>query len=232
MVAAAKIETLIDKFDTVELVRDQIAAILLIESTKQQELAQLAAKDPALWKLRIYTERTSPWDVFIDAPPNGKQADASPLVNVCWDSSIDDEKASDPVEYQKVSATFNLDCYGCGVAEETADGHNAGDQTASLEASRAARLVRNILMAGQYTYLGMRGVVGRRWRASAQAFQPPPDIKPTPHVHAVRVVLKVDFDEFSPQVVPKPLELLTVKVKRAEDGKILFNAHYLQESDS
>jgi hypothetical protein len=224
---AAKILSLIDKRDNAEIIRDEIAAILLLESTKQQELATEAAKDPELWRLRIFTERANPWDEFVgDAP------DTAPLVNVWWDNSNDDEKASNVVERQRVVGTFNVDCYGYGVSVESDEGHNPGDETAAFEAQRAARLVRNILMSGQYAYLGMRGVVGRRWRASAQAFQPAIDSRPVAHVSAVRVAMRVEFNEFSPQVEGVPLALISVAVKRTTSGEVIFTADYPQEVDS
>lgn len=224
---AAKILALIDRADNVEIIRDEIAAILLVESTKQQELATADAQDPELWRLRIFTERANPWDEF-----SGETPDTAPIVNVWWDNSNDDEKASNVVERQRVVGTFNVDCYGYGVSVESDEGHNPGDETAALEAQRAARLVRNILMSGQYAYLGMRGVVGRRWRAGAQAFQPAIDSRPVAHVSAVRIAMRVEFNEFSPQVEGVPLALISVAVKRTEAGEVIFTADYPQEVDS
>lgn len=224
---AAEILSLIDKRDNAEIIRDEIAAILLVESTKQQELAEDESKDPELWRLRIFTERANPWDEF-----SGDSPDTAPLINIWWDNSNDDEKASNIVERQRVVGTFNVDCYGWGVSVESDEGHNPGDEGAALEAQRAARLVRNILMSAQYCYLGMRGVVGRRWRASAQAFQPAIDSRPVAHVSAVRIAMRVEFNEFSPQHIPVPLALISVAVKRTTTGEVIFTADYPQESDS
>lgn len=223
----AQILSLIDKVDTQEIIRDKLAEILLEESTKQQELAVTEAKDPNLWKLRIFSERADPWDEF-----GGENPDTTPLVNIWWASSNDDEKASNVVERQRVVGTFHLDCYGYGVSAETSEGHTSGDESAALEAQRAARLVRNILMSAQYCYLGMRGVVGRRWRASAQAFQPAIDSRPVAHVSAIRIAMRVEFNEFSPQVEGVPLALISVAVKRTTNGQVIFTADYPQESDS
>jgi hypothetical protein len=227
----AQIETLIDKFDNVELIRDQIAAIILVEQARQQELATAAGKDPELWRLRVFLERANPWDEFADVDGNGPE-DTSPLVNVWWANSDDGEHGSNTVERQRVTGTFHIDCYGYGVSRETEEGHDSGDETASLEAQRSSRLVRNILMSAHYAYLGMRGVVGRRWRHSAQSFQPAIDSRPVAHVSAVRIALRVDFNEFSPQHVPVPLALISVAVKRIDTGELLFTADYPQEQDS
>jgi hypothetical protein len=230
----AQIETLIDKVDNVELIRDQIAAIILVEQARQQELAAAAdpAKDPELWRLRVFLERANPWDEFPSDPQDGVAFDAAPLVNVWWANSDDGEHTSNVVERQRVTATFHIDCYGYGVSRETEAGHDSGDETAALEAQRAARLVRNILMSAHYTYLGMRGVVARRWRASAQSFQPAIDSRPVAHVSAVRQSFQVTFNEFSPQHVPVPLALISVAVKRIDTGELLFTADYPQEVDS
>jgi hypothetical protein len=228
---AALIETLIDKTDNVELIRDQIAAIILVEQARQQELATEADKNPDLWKLRVFLERANPWDEFADVDGAGP-SDTSPLVNVWWANSDDGEHGSNTVERQRVTATFHIDCYGYGVSRETETGHDSGDETAALEAQRAARLVRNILMSAHYAYVGMRGVVARRWRASAQSFQPAIDSRPVAHVSAVRQSFQVTFNEFSPQYVPVPLALISVAVKRIDTGELLFTADYPQEQDS
>lgn len=216
------IASLIDKQDTVEIIRDQIAAILALETTAQQALATAAAKDPDLWKLRIYQERANPWE---NLP--SKTDDRSPVVNVWWDSSTFDMSASNIVERQKSSATINIDCYGYGIsANDPAGGHTAGDRNAAEAVQRAVRLVRNILMAGEYTYLGLRGVVWQRWVDSIAIFQPQQDNQNVHHIVGARLAFRVDFNEYSPQVEPVTLELLSVDVKRTEDDQIVVEADY------
>jgi len=46
MPLVAQIQELIDKVDTSELVRDQIAAILAVEVTNQVQLAESASRNP------------------------------------------------------------------------------------------------------------------------------------------------------------------------------------------
>jgi hypothetical protein len=60
-----------------------------------------------------------------------------------------------------------------------------------------------------------------RWPASAQAFQPQRDNAQAEHVQAIRLVLEVTFNEFSPQYVPEELELISTQVSRDGDGMIL-----------
>ncbi len=217
------IETLIDKQDTVEIVRDQIAAILALEQAAQVALATTAGKpDPDLWKLRVYQERSNVWE---NLP--SKTSDRSPAVNVWWDSSTFDMSASNIVERQKSVATINIDCYGYGKsADDGGTGHTAGDKEAAETVQRAVRLVRNILMAGEYTYLALRGVVWRRWVDSITMMQPQQDSQNVHHIVAARLAFRVEFSEFSPQVQPETLDLLTVDVQRTEDNQIVIEADY------
>lgn len=226
MTTTAKITELIDKVDTSEIIRDQIAAILLVESTRQQELATIAAKDPRLWKLSVYSERSNPWADFEEAP---EQLDVAPIVNVAFDSANYEQAASDVVERQKTSGLFHIDCYGYGVSAATDTGHNPGDAAAAVEAHRAYRLVRNILMSAHWAFLGLRKTVWRRWPESVQVFQPQIDGQRVQKIVGVRLSLRVDFNEFSPQVIGQPLELISATVKRNTDGRIYFVALYGDE---
>jgi len=221
----ALITELIDKTDNSELVRDQIAAIIAVEAAAQEALATAAGKDPRLWRLRTFLERSNPWSEFQEDVAD--QADATPIVNVSFESASADMSASNVVERQKMAGSFNVDCYGYGLsAAEDDGGHVAGDEAAALEAQRAVRLVRNILMAGHYTYLGMRGVVWKRWPQSVTAFQPAIDGRTVQQIVACRLVLQVEYSEFSPQVQGEELELISATVKRAETGEIYITADY------
>jgi hypothetical protein len=221
----AKILELIDKVDTFELVRDEIAAILAVELANQQVLAPLALppEDPRLWQLRVFIERSNPWSEFQDG---GHQLDTPPIVNVWFDESSIDLKRSNVVERQMTEGTFNLDVYAYGVSEESGPSHIPGDERAARARDRGVRLVRNILMGGAYTYLGMRGVVARRYFQSIKTFQPQFDDRAAQRVQAVRLALRVEFNEFSPQVQGEPFELLHLTVKRKETGEVFFVAEY------
>ncbi len=328
MTLAASIQTLITKVDNFELVRDQIAAILLVESVHQQELAAagyqpitavpgvnlgdgtctvvaatgtpavgnwslvcntaivdggvftlldpdaaivsdtltmdpeagggtvlsaggleftltdgdtdfgvgdsftlaVAHYDPRLWRLKIFLERANPWADFIDSPD---PLDVSPIINVSFDNTTYDQARSNSVERQRSIAVFHVDCYGYGVSAPEADpddGHVPGDEDAALEAHRAVRLARNILMAGAYTYLGLRGIVGFRWPQSITIFQPSADDRRVQNVVGARIALEVQFNEFSPQVDGEQLELISTLVKRAETGQLLLRSDYPKET--
>lgn len=219
---AALITTLINKQDTFEIIRDQIAAILAIEVSNQMILAKAADLEPLDWKMRIFTERSNPWEQFLN-----NQDDKSPLVNVWYDNSNFDQKKGNTVERQNSESIFNIDVYGLGISkDEIQGGHSPGDKAAALEAHRGLRLVRNILMAGPYTYLALRGTVWQRWPQSVQVFQPSSESRTVEQVVGARLALRVSFSEFSPQVVAQTLDLLTVNINRAEDGELLVSANY------
>lgn len=226
----AQITELIDRLDNFEIVRDQIAAILLVEQESQQALAVAAGKDPEKWRLRIYSERSNPWEMFRD--PGAEGYDPAPVVNVTFDNETFDMSTGNTVERQKATGTFHIDCYAQGVAANDTNGigHQVGDEDAAREAQRVARLVRSILMAGAYTYLGFprkpNAVVWRRWTQSLTVFHPQSGEQVIEHVVAARVVLQVEFNEFSPQVQGQLLELVSASVRRAETGELLLVADY------
>lgn len=216
------ISTLIDKQDNFEVIRDQIAAILVLESNNQQALAVSDGKDPDLWKLRVFNERYNPWEQFLNT-----NTDRSPLVNVLYDTSNFDGSASNIVERQKAEAIYNIDCYGYGISsDDGSSGHNPGDREAAFEVQRALRLVRNILMSSTYTYLGLRGLVWQRWVQSISVFQLNLDDQHVQKIVGARLELRVMFNEFSPQYVPETLEYLSVDVFRDEDGQLIAEADF------
>lgn len=213
--------TLIDdalaKQDNLELVRDKVAAILAIENS-------LTLSPP----MRVYSERSNPWADWTHTPEQGEQL---PLVNVSLDAANFDKSASSVVTNQRATATINLDCYGYGVSVETPSGFNPGDATASLEAQRAARLVRNLLMAAKYTYLDMRGVVMQRWISSINVFQPQLGAEAVQNIVGVRLTLEVMFQETATQVAPVGVsEFVGITIHRQETGEVLVKL--LEQSSS
>ncbi len=216
------ISALIDKQDNFEIVRDRIAVILATEVASQTALATADGRNPNDWKLRIFSERSNPWEQLLN-----EQTDRSPIVNVGFDSSSFDLTASNISDRQKTEGVFNIDCYGCGISSDVVNGgHNPGDKGAALEAHKALRLIRNILMADEYTYLGIRGVVWRRWTQSITVFQPQLDARQLQQIVGARLTLRVVFNEFSPQFVAEALESVSVNVIRTEDGEIVVQADY------
>lgn len=214
----AQILELIDKQDNFEVIRDQIAAILTVELANQKILSG-GVPQPL-----VFIERSNPWGQYIEA-----EAVMPPLINVWFDSETFDEATSNVVERQKASGTFNIDCYGAAVSLDDgnpAGGHQPADLRAALEAQRTARLARNILMAGVYTYLGLRGLVWKRFPQTLSMFQPQIDNRAVQRVVAARLALQVHFNEFSPQYVGELLETLMIDVLRTETGQLLIRAEY------
>ncbi len=216
------IQTLIDKQDSFEIIRDQIAGILVLETASQQALAVLAGKDPVLYKFDVYMERSNPWEKFLDP----EETDTTPIVNVWYDTSTFDPSASNTFERQKTEAIFNIDVYGTGQSTATDNGHSSGDELASLEAQRMLRLVRNILMASINLNLQLKGLVWNRWPQSVKIFQPQAGERPVNHVVAGRLALSVTFNEFSPQYVHENLEYVAIQVRQSETGQVLIAAEY------
>lgn len=223
----AVIQQLIDKQDTFELLRDKVALILAEESAQQQVLAQAAGKDPALWKLRVFTERTNPWE-FLRSDDGLPPDDVAPVVCVWYDSSNIDTRSSQTIDRQQMEGTFHIDVYGMGVTTILPDGAGqlTGDELAAKEAQRGARLVRNILMADSYVTLGVNralGLVGQRHISTIQTFQPEFSNQNAWHVSGLRLALQVKMSETGPQTPAVILEELSAIV-RGENGEILIDA--------
>lgn len=215
---------LIDGPDTSEIVRDKIAEILVTEQAAQQALATAAAEDPRLWELRVFVERSDPWSEFQAVGED--QLDVAPIINVAVDNLTYDASASNQISRQKTTAIYHIECYGYGIAKAEGAGQSPGDLLAALTLQRAVRLVRNILMAGEYTYLDLRGTIWRRWIRSIQFFEPSFDTRAIQHVLAARIAFEVGFNELSPQVSGEILEAIGVTVRRTEDGEIVLQADY------
>ncbi len=220
---------LIDKQDNFEIVGIQIAAILAQETIDQQALAVLASKDPELWKFDVFSEAFNPWARFQN------ESDAIPVVNVWYDTSNFNPKDGDVVTRQKDDAIFNIDAYvGVAASDNQAGGHNPGDQSSVLGLHRIIRLVRNIIMHPDNTYLkltqtvGSRtgNLIGRRWINSKEKFQPQIGDRPVQFVIADRISFSVSFPEI-PVVEDFPtLEIVGITAKRAVDGKIILQADF------
>jgi len=222
------IDALIDKEDNFEIVRDQIAAILVLESDSQRALAKAAnKKNPKLWKLRVFTERSNPIEEWRDVNSTST-IDDSPIVNVWYDNGSFPMGKGNPIEKQVAGSVYNIDCYGVGFSgDNPAGGHFLGDKESAIEVQRAIRLVRNIIMNPLYAYLALtRGIVGLRWPQNITVFPPQIDGRPVAHVTGARIALRVDHIETVAQPTAVTLEELNVDVKRTEDGEIVLAANY------
>lgn len=220
---------LIDKQDTFEIVDLQIAAILAQATIDQQALAVLASKDPELWKFDVFSERFNPWEVFQD----DKEAD--PLVNVWYDTSNFDLKMGDIVGRQQDAAIYNIDVYaGVPASDDITGGHNPSDLSTILELHRIVRLVRNIIMHPDNTYLQLsqqvgsktQNIVTKRWINSKEMFQPQIGDRPVQGVIANRMTLSATFNETPVVETFDTLEVVGIEVSRLIDGKVILEADF------
>ena len=219
----------IDKQDNFEIVGLQIAAILAQATIDQQAFAVLAAKDPDLWKFDVFSEKFNPFGVFQN------DSNATPVVNVWYDTSNFNPANGDVVSRQKDDAVFNIDVYAAVAATDNpGGGHNPTDESTVLALHRIIRLVRNIIMHPDNTYLKLTQTVGsktgnlvwRRWINSKEKFQPQIGDRPVENVIADRISLSVSFNETPVIETFEELEVVGITAKRAIDGKIILEADF------
>lgn len=190
------------------------------------DIITVTSYDPLQWKLRVFIERSNPYAEFQRLPDQDADS-AVPIIAVAFDQDSFNESASNVVERQKSEARYNIDCYGYGKSTATTAGHTPGDSKASLEAMRAVRLVRKILMAGHYTFLGLaRGIVWKRFIEGRQRFPPEIEAQWGQNVVGFRIVLRVDFNETSPQVTGEILTIITLTMKRTETGETFLTTQF------
>lgn len=217
-------QKLINKEDSFELVRDKIAQILADETANQMQLATDAALDPTDWDLEVYTERANPWEKWLN---DTTVANKVPIINVWFDSDSFDMGQGSTLKCQAAEGSFNVDCYGYATSsDDGAAGHLAGDEQAAKAAHHAVRLVRNILMSGEYRYLELRPLVSRRWVTTRTSFQPQQDTRSVQRIVAVRLVVSVKYLETAPDYTGEITDCVHVDLKRNSDGAILAQMEY------
>ena len=81
-------------------------------------------------------------------------------------------------------------------------------------------------MAGENTYLQLRGKVWSRKVTAINIFQPDANDASAKNIMGARLIFRVEFSETSPQIEPVVIETLAVKVIRAETGEILLETEY------
>lgn len=213
---------LITKRDNFEIVRDQVASLIVLELANQRALAAAAEISTAPWQAHVYLERYTPWEHFIDST-----GPHDPVINVTYDAS--DWVSGDSTKTQQYDVKINIDCYGCSPAMDTQAGHDAADKSAAIISQRAARLCRNILMSAENAVLKLHGVVGSRRVQQILPFRPDTQESRAPllqPVSAVRLALLVSLIETSPQVTGEIIELIDIAINRAENGALLVSAQY------
>lgn len=198
--------------DNIEVIRDQVAALLAVDFRRQAELAaESGATDSGDYNVAVYVESDDPLQ-YIDEDTPG--ANPFPCVNVILDSS-DADKGTASVNKQAFTAKLYVDCYAEGNAAE--DGEFSFK--AAQRAWKTARLVRRILRAEANTYLRLRGIVGRvAW--SFQAGEPS-NTRSAIKVKMVRVTLTVDYVE-NVAITEGELDWDIVGIVADENGRVHF----------
>ncbi|MDR1253336.1 MAG: hypothetical protein LBK62_14435 [Treponema sp.] len=183
--ANPQITELIETPDILEVVRDQLAALLSLELENQYALAQdkgiPRARD---YNIQVFAENSRPYD---GAAIGQGQIN---LINILV-SKVTVPASNPRIGNQKEKAVIFIDC--------TADGNNTGnfrdDKSAALRAWKIMRLVRRIVMSDQYAYLGMRGTVTSRTFTQMEAGSP--TIQAALALTVIRSTLEVEFVERS-----------------------------------
>jgi len=223
------LQTLIDKQDNSEIIRDQIGVILVEELANQQVLAAAAAKDPTDWEMKVYLERHNPIEDFLNTDPESIDlSDFVPRVNVSIDKADLELAKSDYIEEQGFVGKYLIDVYGFGMAQNQVVGHQPGDEKSAFEAQRAIRLVRNILMASTNIQLQLPTIVCDRMSTQLKFMPMKIEVSTVHQITAGRLTLEVNYREQSPQYQSVPLAQVDVLVCRAEDGSLLQQLTYDQ----
>ena len=187
------------------------------------DVVTVTVVDPEDYQFRVYTGRVNLIASWLEAPDQADE-DARPIVHIDFERHNFERGKSDVTERQHGPARFMIDVYGYGTAKATDAGHDSGEVAAEAKADWAMTLVRQILLAAHYTYLGLQGTVSERWPEGIEFFRPSrsPDSPPIQNIAAYRLTLEVAFSEYSPQVVGVPLEMIVTTVYREEDGEVLL----------
>lgn len=183
------VDELIKNPDNAEIIRDQLCGILSLETAHQYELA-LESSDPVArdYKIEVYLENDEPWALQTE------EDNHYPIVNVSL-QSVGGVSGSTNTNTTNRRAVFFIDCYATG----TFDGTGLSGRMAVIKAWKTARIVRNILEAANYAYLGLRGMVTKRTVTDLETGMPASN-NAAIRVCVVRVKLEVEFNEKSPQV--------------------------------
>lgn len=216
---------LIDKQDSSEIVRDQIAGILLTELANQQALATTAGKDPLDWTLDVFVERDWPVERWLNASLD-LTADTVPVVSIQVEqSSRNDAATSVPKGRQVFDVTYLIDTIARGVTTDVpGGGHVPADKAAHLNCQAANRLVRNILAALPYRFLELRAIVWAHPAVESMEFGPVKldETEPSLAIWGCRMRFKVTMTESSPEL-PITGTLNLIRVDISDDGGVVLS---------
>jgi len=218
--ATSPLTDLIDlSSNPIQLVIDKVSEILVNETANQQSLATAEGKDPELYKFRVFADRFNPFD--------NMREDRTPLVSI--KESDDSKKLSVSGNHgkQQKLLTLNIDCFGVGKAEQTAEGHRPADLDASQDCRRLANLVNKILKADINENLQLdRKIVNSVNIVSEQYLEPDFDSRQLGPVVVKRITLQcnvMDLPEINHGV---ELQCILVDIERSDSGEIYASCEY------
>jgi hypothetical protein len=215
----ANITTLLTEPDNIEKIRDRIAFILKLEFLNQcQKAKEQNFEDADDYNIGVYLERERPWQLT----ENSEGKTPFPLVNIKLAGYRKENEPGSTVNNQKYIGDFIIDCY----AQGSPDNPDYFDDTdAVLRAWMLGRKVRQVLMSGFYTYLGMRKIVRRREITEAGTGAPTDKTgsidESAVSVTICRILFSVYFYEESPQAAGVEFEGIsfTASASGKEPGK-------------
>ncbi len=210
--------------DTVEVVRDQIYEIIR-DNALEQETTLGGGAD---YRMRVFRERTRPFDLF--ANDTQRLADDSPVVNVWFETENFPLNLGDRVEKQIAAGVFNVDVYAVATTKPDATNptteDRAGDEESMFRALRAARYVRQFLMAAMNTNLQIPGTIYDRWVGAIDKLPPELLGDSALDVVGVRVTVEVNYQETGIQTAGTPITRITVDANRLGDDVDLYDTQH------
>jgi hypothetical protein len=181
--------------------------------------------NPADFNIGVYLERERPWQLT----ENSEGKSPFPLVNIKLAGYKKENEPGSTVNRQKYIGEFIIDCY----AQGSPDNPDYFDDTdATLKAWKLERKVRQVLMSGFYTYLGMRDIVRRREITEVGTGTPTDKTgnidDSAVSVTICRIVFSVLFSEDSPQAASVELEGISFKAfapgkEPGKNGEVLLD---------
>lgn len=218
------IDILIDKKDSFELIRDNIAEILAEETISQQALAIAAGKNPELWKFKVFVERRDAWEMFYNNEIE------CPIVVIFFEKCKFSGKASASALYMSAVGQFPIYVISAATGEKTSEGQKKADKSAIFNTQRIVRLVRNILYAqpavnndpeADYQYLNLRGKVGSRRLSEVEMI----DIdqkKQAIQISMAKMTLEVGYVESAIEKSSEIIEMIELETKINDENEMIF----------
>lgn len=207
-----EINELLEEPDNVEIIREQVAAIIHLECANQYALAlEKGAANSEDYNIKVRLEHELP----ISLKSEDDVRRNFPSVNISLDSTTIQHGSTKAAD-KTMKATILVDCYNHG----NVSGDGLTGRSANVAAWKTARIVRNILCASNYTYLKLRGIVGGREVVRMQSGKPRTDAG-SANVSVVRITLEVTYDEQSQEVEGAELGRMMVTVD--SDGLVCLS---------